>query len=81
MHRILNSVILILGVLAIPFTHGVLGNCGVIVAALMLVAINNTIAARKRGSQPPVGGALREVASSAVTLWITVAVYPGASDR
>jgi hypothetical protein len=37
----------ILGVLAVPFAHGILEYCGLIVAALLLIAVNNAVARKK----------------------------------
>ncbi len=46
-HRLFNWAILVVAVAAVPFTHGVLEYCGLILAAILLTALNRTIA-RKR---------------------------------
>ena len=45
--RAINYVILILAVLAVPYTHGVLQYVGLIIAAILLVALNVAIARKK----------------------------------
>jgi hypothetical protein len=46
-HRVINWAILILGILAVPLTHGLLEYCGLILGAILLVVLNTAIA-RKR---------------------------------
>jgi putative effector of murein hydrolase LrgA (UPF0299 family) len=46
-HRVIDWIILILGVLAVPFAHGIVEYGGLVLAAILLIAVNNAIA-RKR---------------------------------
>jgi len=46
-HRVINWIVLILAVLAVPYTHGIFEYGGLILVALLLVALNRAIA-RKR---------------------------------
>jgi uncharacterized membrane protein len=46
-HRAVNWIILIIAVLAVPFAHGILQHVGLILFAILLIALNSAIA-RKR---------------------------------
>ena len=47
-HRVLNWLILILTVLCVPFTHGILEYCGLLLIALLMVILNSVIAKRRK---------------------------------
>jgi hypothetical protein len=46
--RIIDWIILILGVLAVPYTRGVFEYLGVILVAVLLVALNHAIARKRK---------------------------------
>jgi hypothetical protein len=48
-HRVINWIILILAILVVPHTHGIFEYGGLILAALLLVGLNNATA-RKSGA-------------------------------
>jgi hypothetical protein len=50
-HRVIDWIILVLGVLAVPFTHGILEYVGLILAGILLVALNHVIARKNRRLQ------------------------------
>jgi hypothetical protein len=53
-HRVIDWIILVLAVLCVPFTHGIHEYGGLILAAILLIALNNAIARkRKRNSSHP----------------------------
>ena len=49
--RVIDWMILVLGVLAVPFTHGVLEYVGLIFVASLLIALNHVIARKNRRLQ------------------------------
>jgi hypothetical protein len=46
--RVIDLVILIFGVLSVQFAHGIFEYFGVILAALLLIVLNHTIARKRR---------------------------------
>jgi putative effector of murein hydrolase LrgA (UPF0299 family) len=46
-HRVIAWTILILAILVVPYTHGILEYGGLILAAILLIALNEAIARRK----------------------------------
>jgi hypothetical protein len=56
MHRAGNWIILVLGVLAVPFTHGVLEYFGLILAAILLIGLNTAILRKRARDKDPISG-------------------------
>jgi hypothetical protein len=52
-HRVINWTILVLGVLAVPYTHGYLKYGGLILAGVLLVVLNNAIARKRKRTAVP----------------------------
>jgi hypothetical protein len=50
-HSVIDWMILVLGVLAVPFTHGILEYVGLIIAGILLIAVNHVIARKNRRPQ------------------------------
>ena len=47
-HRVLNWLILILTIFCVPLTHGILGYCGLLLIALLMVILNSVIARMRK---------------------------------
>ena len=50
---VVDRIILVLVILAVPWTHGILEYCGLILAGLLMVALNHGVAWKFRGADPP----------------------------